>query len=231
MINLYVDESGSMTTDYLNVSPYFLIAIVKVNNVRALKSAHKRFVRQNLQALKEADKKGKMFDGARFKELKGSEFTPELKKKFIEYFCRNNQLELFYIVIDNKDIVGNFYENTARAFNYCIKLALTYFYKNNLLPSGDEYSIQLDERNQKTKTKYFLEEYLNTELRLHEGLIDKNIIVSYFDSCNNCLVQLADVFANIMYSELRTRNYTKEINKIKKEGYLKKFFEFPKKIS
>ena len=230
MTNIYIDESGSMTTQHVNVSPYFLIALIKPNNARKLKTAYKRFVTQNLEELKKADKNNKMFVNGKFKELKGSEFTSNLKIKFINYFCRNNALDIFYIVMDNNKIDANFYENTARAFNYSVKIALSYFIKGKLLPN-DEYSIQLDERNQRTKTKYFLEEYLNTELRLHEQIIDHNISVSYYDSCNNSLVQIADVFANILYSELRSGNYTKELNKIEKEGYLKKIFNFPKKFS
>ncbi len=227
MINIYIDESGSMTTQHINVSPYFLIALVKPNDTRYLKTAYKRFVRKNLQDLKNADKNNKMFMNGEFKELKGSEFTPELKRKFLDYFCRNNSLDIFYIVMDNKNIKSNFYENTARAFNYSIKIALSHFIKKGLLPN-DEYVIQLDERNQKTKTKFFLEEYLNTELCLHDEIIDKNISVLYFDSCNNNLVQIADVFANILYSQLLTGNYTKDIKKIENEGYLKKIFKFPK---
>ena len=116
------------------------------------------------------------------------------------------------------------------SFDFNTGTSLSYFIKGKLLPN-DEYSIQLDERNQRTKTKYFLEEYLNTELRLHEQIIDHNISVSYYDSCNNSLVQIAEVFANILYSELRSGNYTKELKKIEKDGYLKKIFNFPKKFS
>lgn len=95
--------------------------------------------------------------------------------------------------------------------------------------ADDEYNIQLDERNQKTKTKYFLEEYLNTELNLHENIINHNINVQYFDSSNNAIVQIADVFANIYYSNLRTSNYEKEIKDMRRNGYLVKEFKFPKK--
>lgn len=228
MVNLYIDESGSMTTEFLINNPYFLISIIKPNNIRKIKTNYKRFIKQNYNLLKSADKNQKMFQNGIFKELKGSEFTPDLKKQFIEYMCRDNMFDIFYIIIDNKLVDKSFYNNTARAFNYSIKLALTHFRKRNYLPD-DEYSIQLDERNQKTKTKYFLEEYLNTELYLQENLITHNISVQYFDSCNNIIVQIADVFANIMFSELMTNNYTNNIEKITSEKYIKKIFKFPKK--
>jgi len=97
------------------------------------------------------------------------------------------------------------------------------------LPSKNATLIQIDERNQKTRAKYVLEEYLNTELCL-SGIYSKKLGVKYFDSCNNRLIQLADVMANILYSNLRTQNYDKEINAMKKKGYIKKIFDFPKKL-
>ncbi|MBQ8433432.1 MAG: DUF3800 domain-containing protein, partial [Clostridia bacterium] len=161
MINLYVDESGSMTTKYTDYSPHFIIAIVHPKNARALKSTYRRFVKSHMDELREADKGGKMFANGKFKELKGSEFTPALKKAFVDYFCRDKQFQLFYIVIDNKHVGPNLYKNTARGFNYCLKLALAYFMHKRWLPTTEDINIQIDERNQKTNTKSSLQEYLN----------------------------------------------------------------------
>lgn len=230
MVNLYIDESGSMTTKYNKNNPYFLICIIKPINNRRLKTLYKRFVSKHLNELRQIDlqTENKMFVEEEFKELKGSELTQELKKEFINYFCRENCLEIFYIILNNKKIDRNLYENTARAFNYTLKITLSFLIRNGYLPK-DQYIIQIDERNEKTKTKYFLEEYLNTELILHEQLLDKNLTVNYFDSCNNHLIQIADVFANIYFSELITKKYTKELKNIEKQGYIKNIFNFPKK--
>jgi len=228
MINLYIDESGSMTDMDVKNNPYFVIAILRPKDMRRLRTSFKRFASQNMESLMAADARCKMFKDGQFQELKGSEFTPELKRKFINYFCRNNQIEIYYIVIDNKSIDSYMYKNKERAFNYCLKLAIMHFLKKGMI-QDKHITIQIDERNQKTRAKYVLEEYLNTELCL-SGIYSKNIAVKYFDSCNNSLIQFADVMANILYSNLRTRNYDKEINAMKKKGYIKKIFDFPKKL-
>lgn len=51
--------------------------------------------------------------------------------------------------------------------------------------------------------KFSLEDYLNQEMVLNLGLIE-NVKVQYFDSAQNQLIQIADVFSNIMYSNIVT---------------------------
>jgi len=218
-----------MTSLHTDVSPYFVIAIVKPSDKRELKSMYKRFVNRNMKELEQM-KSSKMFQSGRFKELKGAELTPTIKKDFIKTFCQNNALEIYYIIIDNKKVDTSFYDNTARAFNFCIKSALKHFVYKDLLPN-DSYTIQIDERNQKTQTKFMLEEYLNTELNLAERLVTNPIKVEYFDSCNNHLIQVADVFANIYYSYLMTMKhgtYKDEISTMISQNYIKKVFKFPR---
>lgn len=54
-------------------------------------------------------------------------------------------------------------------------------------------------------------------------------MVTYFDSANNKIVQIADVFANLYYSRLLTGGYADEIDTMKTNGCLKKVFKFPLK--
>lgn len=171
---LYIDESGSMTSKYSDTYPYFVIAIVRASDPKKLKRIHKRFVEKHMEELQSVDKSFRMFKNNHFKELKGSAFTPNLKRKFVSYFCRQNTLEVFYIVLDNKEVKqnGHLYDNTARTFNYLIRLALEYFITHGFLPD-DQYEIQLDERNERTSSKHFLQTYLNTELRMKNGLYAK----------------------------------------------------------
>ena len=227
MINFYIDESGSMTSEQGANNPYFLIAMILPKNCRSLKTTHKRFVSKYYKDLQNADKNNKMFSQGKFKELKGSEFTPQLKKKFVEYFCKNNQLDIFYIIVDNNKVDSTLYSNTARGFNYLIKLALQHFLRLELIDKQEDICIQCDERNQKTQTKAFLKEYLITELVIGEKLINGNIDVSYFDSCNNYLIQVADVFANLMYSHLYNNNYSDEFKMMLSNNYIKNIFVFP----
>ena len=143
----------------------------------------------------------------------------------MDFFCKNNYFELFYIEIDNRKVKRNLFANTARAFNYVLRLALEHYLRCNYLPDS-QYVIQLDERNERTETKFFLENYLNTEL-FFNNVLTNNISVKYFDSRDNKLIQLADVFANIYFSQCITGNYTAQIDKMKREGYLKNIFKFP----
>lgn len=222
---LYIDESGTMTVSHNKTHPYFIISIIRAKDINKLKRVHKRFVSSHREELKKSDERNLMFKDSEFMELKGSCFTPKLKRKFIDFFCKNEYFELFYIVADNSRIQEKFYENTARAFNYLIRLALEYYIQNKYI-SNDGLVLQLDERNEKTETKHFLQNYLQTELGLR-NVVKNDCKVQYFDSVNNQIIQIADVFSNLYFSELKTKVYTKEIEKMKQEGYLKHIFEFP----
>lgn len=225
MQNLYIDESGSMTVNYIRNWPYFVIAIVRCDDPVKLKRLYKRFVRKHMKELQDADRENRMFQNEKFHELKGSALTPALKREFVSYFAREGTLEVFYIVLDNAKIGKNLYANTARAFNYVLKLAMEYFVKNGYLPD-DAYCIQLDERNERPESRLFLQDYLNTEFQM-ERVLSHDVNVTYFDSANNMIVQIADVFANLYYSQLRTDNYTDEIETMRSNGCLKYIFRFP----
>lgn len=218
-----------MTTAAYARWPYFIISMVKAEDPNALRKVYKRFVRKNFAELKKADAgKNKMFAGDKFLELKGSALTPQLKKDFVFSFCQDNLFELFFVVVNNelmKKAESQLYQNTARAFNFLIKLSLDYFIRKGLLPDQIS-SLQLDERNEKTEAKFFLENYLNTEL-INNGSLRSELSVRYFDSVNNRLIQVADVFANILYSELLTKNYTEQIDFMKKHGYIRYIYDFP----
>ena len=236
-MNIYIDESGSINNKANIHSPYFVIALVHVKDRDRLLRAFKRFVSSNLNRLKELDQDrvnekgvviregGKMFRGDKFKELKGSQFDPDMKSRFVEFFGRKPYFEVFYICIDNTRISDRFCENTARCFNYTLKLALHYFIVKGLLPD-EECILQIDERNEKTESRHFLENYLNTELVL-SGECSGPFSAAYYDSADNRFVQIADVFANLYYSHLHDDGYRKEINWLKERGILRYVFEFP----
>ncbi len=237
-MNLYIDESGSINNHTPN-NKYFVIALIYPTDKDALKRAYKRFVSSNHADLLALDQDkphpvtgkivkqgGKMFQNGRFHELKGSQFDRAMKQKFVDFFCRKPSFEIYYIKISNQLLTDQFCENTARVFNYTLKLAIEYFIRRAFLPN-ENCSLQLDERNERTETKYFLENYLNTELFMN-GTINGTFHVAYFDSSNNALIQIADVFANLLYSHLQTGGYEEELQKLKNAGILKFTYEFPK---
>lgn len=237
-MNIYMDESGSINNHMPN-NKYFVISMVRVLDLDSLKRAYKRFVSSNYDRLLSLDEPktnprtgktrkvgGKMFSDGKFKELKGSQFDREMKIRFIDFFSRKPTYELYYIKIENEKLTDHFCENTARVFNYTVKLALYCLIRKGYLPAEDCF-LHLDERNEKTRAKYFLEDYLNTELTM-SGITTGKFNVMYFDSVDNSLIQLADVFSNLYYSQLLTGAYHAEFRKLKDAGILKYIFEFPK---
>ena len=203
----------------------FIITLIVPTDKRKLEITYKRFVSKYYDDLKILDKDNKMFLNEKFHELKGSQFDKLMKKKFVEFFSKKKHFEIYYIRIKNCQLSNDFCKNTARAFNYVIRLALQYLITNNFFKQED-FVLQLDERNEKTETKNFLENYLNTELNLG-GTTNGKFTVIYFASANNKFIQIADVFSNLFYSQLLTNNYTNEMNILKDKDILKFEFVFP----
>lgn len=223
-MNIYIDESGSINNT-LDKNSDFIITLVVPTNKKKLEYTYKRFVSNNYKILKKLDKTNKMFFNNKFHELKGSQFNKPMKQKFVKFFSKKKHLEIYYIRIKNYKLSDIFCKNTARVFNYVIRLALQYLIQNNFLEQ-DDIHLQLDERNEKTETIHFLENYLNTELSLG-GTTKGKFTVNYFDSSNNKFIQIADVFSNLFYSQLHTGGYGDEIQLLKNNDILKFVFVFP----
>ena len=234
---VYIDESGSINNHNTDSASPFVIALLHVRNKNALHRAYKRFVSANLEELKRLDRDrcdkngrvvrqgGKMFQNNKFRELKGSQFDAEMKRKFLAYFSKMPHFDVSFIQLDNAKLSDNFCKNTARSFNYILRLAISFYIKHGILPD-EACSLQLDERNERTETKYFLENYLNTELVLN-GSCSGPFTVRYFDSVNNHMIQIADVYANWYYSHLKTNAYKEELDAQLEKGLVKGIFKFP----
>ncbi len=208
--------------------PFFIISVVLVKDEKILKRNLKRFVSDNLKLLKKIDKDNKMFLGGKFRELKGSVFNGALKRKFVHEIIKNNSFEIYFIKFLNRQAKPAMLQNKARAFNYLLKL----FFQHNLrkgIFEDTEYFLQIDERNIKTQAKNTLVDYLNTELILNDELLTKPLTVQYFDSVNNKFIQVADIFANLYYSQCMTNAYDDVFNDLKEKEILKEIFIFPKK--
>lgn len=223
-MNIYIDESGSINNKFME-NQDFIITLIVPTDKKQLDRTYKRFVSNNHDELKKLDKNNKMFFNNKFHELKGSQFNKPMKQKFVKFFSKKKHFEIYYIQIKNCKLSDDFCKNTARVFNYVMRLALQYLIKNNFLKQENFY-LQLDERNEKTETKHFLENYLNTELALG-GTTRGKFTVNYFDSSNNKFIQVADVFSNLFYSHLLTGAYNDEIQLLKDNDILKFIFVFP----
>lgn len=229
MTNLYIDESGSLTTNCDEYKqPFFIISIILVKNDNVLRRNLKRFISRNMKILKKLEKSDKMFTNGKFVELKGSALNGALKKDFVESMIKDTPFELYYIKVYNNHVSKTFLENKARAFNFLLKI----FFEHNLRVKNlkdEKYFLQIDERNIKTQSKNTLEDYLNTELILNFNLLSDPLIVRHFDSANNKFIQVADVFSNIYYSHCLTNKYGDVFDNLMQKKILKEIFVFPKK--
>lgn len=223
-MNIYIDESGSINNK--GMENYFIITLIVPARPNSMKRSYKRFISSRYDQLEKLDlKHQKMFKDGRFQELKGSCFDRCMKKDFVQFFCSKNNFSVLYIVADNSKLNDIFCSNTSRAFNYLLKKALEYFIKRGCLES-ERHMLQLDERNERTESKFFLEDYLNTEL-FTTGINSGNFTVQYFDSARNANIQIADVFSNLYYSHLKTQAYYEELSLLREKGILTDVFRFP----
>ena len=228
MINMYIDESGSINPYATRLKRYFVIGIIIPKNKVRLRRVYKLFIRKNIDELRKADKYNKMFDeNNKFIELKGSFLTQELKTKFVDFFCQNNLFEVRYIILDNSAISEKFIKNKARTFNFLLKLFLINSTQKGYIQDREIY-LHIDERNVKTDSKFSLEDYINQELVLNMDILD-NANVQYYDSSQSIYIQIADVFSNLLYSNMLTEGkYNKKIDKLMEQGYILPSFVFPK---
>jgi hypothetical protein len=225
-MTIYGDESGSITKYLNHDQPYFVVALVKVNDVKRMRGAFRKFVSSNLDELKWQDHGAhKMFKDGRFLELKGSQMNKKIEYKFIDFLADCSDIEVFYILVDNRDLNEDFLDNPSQTFNYVICLNFKELFSKGLIPP-EECFLNLDERNEKARNVYFLENYLNTELPL-EDYTDEHFHVQYFDSKDNVGVQIADVFSNILYSCLMDDKIDYTLELMKEKGILKNIFRFP----
>lgn len=214
-----------MTTEFCKRYPYFVVALVVPTDKDKARRVFKRYISKNRKNLKAMDKNNRMFKGDTFIELKGSAMSEEAKINFLDYFCQNNLLEVYYIKIDNSKVKAQLYANTARAFNFFIKQALRQQLKEGIMPK-DNYHLCIDERNERTKTKCLLAEYLNIQLTIEEDLVH-SINVEYFDSSKNTLIQVADVFSNIFYNNCFSNKFEDKLTQLREDGYIKGVFVYP----
>jgi len=220
----YIDESGSMKANDQENKRYFITCVIRVKDLKDLVLRYRQFVTENIKELKKAGRH-KMFNEEGFKELKGSEFTIELKEKFVRFFSESKSFEVYYVLFNNHKVRDNFYDNTARAFNYVMKLFFQRLTEEGLI-ERDVNFLHVDERNLKKNTLTAFEEYLNTELVT--GLdIQDSFEVEYYESDQLSLIQIADLFSNLMYSHLMTDNYIEEFNLLKDKEIIKYIFEYP----
>lgn len=204
IVNVYVDESGSITKTNVSNNRYFVIAMLFTENPEKIRKLFKKKISQ----LMKHDKKYETTIMLK-KEIKGSDISETTKRTVYEHILRNaaEELELGIIVLDNYYIDDRFINNHAKTINYMIQVYLNdYFRKYSKFMSGKgRIEFIIDEQNIATGEKYGLKEYLNQQLTLDNAICDM-FNVKYTDSKNEKLVQLADFIANTFYRNIEKKN-------------------------
>jgi hypothetical protein len=206
-INVFVDESGIIAKQKSDNTRYFVIALlfVREEDTELLKRSFKK------ARLAIAKKKKKLYEElVENKEIKGSSLVEMDKNKI---YCKviekvDDKFEVGIILLDNTKATKKFRSVSSRAFNFLIKLYLiNIFKKSDMYKELDNLRFIIDERNVATKSKYTLQEYLNTELNLDEHFCNGEIEVCYSDSKKSLLLQMTDFIANTFF-----RKYQKNMD-------------------
>ena len=201
---VYVDESGSITKTNISNNRYFVIAMVYTDDPIAIRRLFKKKISQ---LMKKNDKYRDMIQLK--KEIKGSDISETIKKDVYKHILEHGseKIELGLIVLDNEYTTDKFIENHARSFNYMIQTYLdSCFRKHSKFMNGfGKIEFIIDEQNIATGAEYELCGYLNQQLTLKNPICDL-FNVSYMDSKNEKLVQLADFIANTFYRNIEKKN-------------------------
>jgi hypothetical protein len=193
----FIDESGSIPKYFDNryKHRYFVISFVHTLKPNKLENTYKRAI--NKLKLKFPEY---FLRAANPNEIKGSEIPPFMKLYIMEKLFSATDIKIGQMVIDNWKIDQRFRDVPGRSFNYLIKIIMSQFPlhkddKENLI-------LNIDNRNTKLVGLTELEGYLYNELVLDQKIVDA-VRVNYLESKFNRNIQIADLFAHIIYQRFR----------------------------
>ncbi len=203
-VYVYVDESGSITKTNISNNRYFVIAMLFTEDPVAVRRLYKNRISQLMR--KNDTYKDWIHKN---REIKGSDVSETVKMSVYEHIVAHasDKMELGIIVLDNQYTTDKFIENHARSFNYMIQTYLdSYFRKHSRFMYGyGRMEFIIDEQNVATGAKYDLGGYLNQQLTFKKPICDI-FDVTYTDSKNEKMVQLADFIANTFYRNIEKKN-------------------------
>jgi hypothetical protein len=204
-INVYIDESGSITKKDIEHHKYFIIAILFTRESQRIK----RYYKKGISSLLQNDKYKNLLKTNG--EIKGLEISETKKHDIYDRIIRNcsNDFEVGIIVLDNNYTTDNFIKNHARTFNYILQVFFDSLFRNSSKYANtlkDTHMI-IDEQNIATDAVYTLEEYLNQQLNIVDPICN-HFDVKYVDSKYHPLIQLIDFISNTFYRNLEKHDNT-----------------------
>lgn len=181
-----LDESGSITTSDTTKNRFFIIAGVSSNNKKKVKRV---FRKSKVNYLKHNPGLGLDIK----LEIKGSQMPLEFKDYVFNQLITKTDIKFNFLVFDNHNAYENLRKKPSITFNYLMYLKVI-----NLITNYEEIKLDLDNRNKSVKSLKSLEEYLQTKCCIENDKVP-DLHVEFFDSENNTMVQIADIFANHLY--------------------------------
>lgn len=201
-LEIYVGQSGQISNGICENHEYFIISLLFVQNKGFVEDVFKKSRLKAVNRLPELKEELKRTND--IKGLKEKIKTSVYRKIFDK--C-GLYLELSLIIMDNMDVEDCFRQISQRAFNYILRK-----YLDDVIKKGGKYGgcrnikIYIDETKTQTKSKFILEEYLNTELNLFKKLCSGSVQVSYCSARDNLCIQLSDYFANTEFRDLNKKS-------------------------
>ncbi|WP_239738532.1 DUF3800 domain-containing protein [Mammaliicoccus sp. C-M14] len=211
--SFYGDESGSITRSNAFINRYFVIGFISPKNTNDIVKINRDFRKLKVKFIQ---KNNLNLDFK--KEIKGSQMPLPMKEFILEKLCKKYELTIHYAIIDNFELYEKLRKEPHIAFNYLIN---TYF-KDNHRNGINHLKLKLDDRNKAIINLNDLEHYLQTELFVHTDV--EKVYVTYHESHNVPLIQLSDIFCNLMFKYVTYyMNATKDHTLRKKSDYLSTF--------
>lgn len=208
-MNIYVFSDESGVFDCVHNDKFVFAGLIVIGNEELATLSHKySHVEKTMRKIKKDDKNF---------ELKATNLT--LKERYKMYRSLNNVYK-FVIVINQKDILSNIFNNKKdkqRYLDYAFKIGLKQAFidlikAKVIIPSEVKYiCVKVDEHSTATSGRYELEQLLEREFKIgtynqkwskYFPPIFKNIDkvkVLLTDSKSELLVRAADIVANKMF--------------------------------
>lgn len=204
-INVYIDESGSITKKDIEHHKYFVIAILFTRNSQRVK----RYFKKGIASLTPNAKYREYLKSKG--EIKGSEVTETKKLEIYDRIIRNckDDFEIGIIVLDNNYTTDTFIKNHARTFNYILQVFFDVLFRNSSKYANTILNMHMviDEQNIATDADYTLDGYLNQQLNIVNPICN-HFDVTYVDSKYHPLIQLIDFVSNTFYRNLEKHDKT-----------------------
>src|SRR5699024_3570034 len=185
----YGDESGSITAVRKYNRRFFVIGFISPKDTEEIKRISRTFRKAKVDYLKHNP-------GVNLNpkiEIKGSEMDFKMKEYILEELIKKCDFTFHYALIDNYHLVPKLQKEPHITFNYLIN---TYFCDNHSTGITD-LRLKLDDRNKAIINLRDLENYLQTNLFINTEVL--TVSVKYHLSHNVELIQIADVFCNLIY--------------------------------